>query len=105
MTPNKEKFRKLIEQKDWSGMAKAFAQQDVDFHAAEWQEFITLLHESWKREAVDKLEKLKKNRRSYEYETHDGGCHTHIPCGKFEGCCCDEINQTLSEAIHIIEKS
>lgn len=46
---NQDDVKKLVDTYDWEGIAKAWRDANVTWHAKEWEEFVTAI----KREAVE----------------------------------------------------
>lgn len=67
-------FKKALEKLDWGGMAWAWAEGNIGWHAEEWKNFIEAQREEGSRAAYMKV------REEIEKVRTDAHCKMHVPC-------------------------
>ena len=63
---NSEEIKNLMEKMDWRGIAKAFAEGNLDWHAEEWKNFIEQIKANAYAEATKDWAERKKEAQQQE---------------------------------------
>ncbi len=50
-----EKMKEFISKNDWKGLAKAFQEGNIEWHAKEWESFIQSIREKSRKERDEEL--------------------------------------------------
>ena len=60
LTVEEEKFKKLLDKLDFKGLAKAYAESDIEWNADNWEDFVTHIQKEATKDCDEALDQMNE---------------------------------------------